>query len=96
MVPVVDLASFFGLKSLGSNRKGIIIIVQVEKDNEQKSIGLIIDAITDTQTVYGNMIDPVPKINHLILRNYIQGLVYIDHRIITLLQIQNMVSNGAS
>lgn len=93
MIPVIDLGKFFGLKPMVESKKGVIIIAQVEKSNMQKSIGLRVDAITDTQTIFNNRIEDIPKINHLILRNYIQGLVYIDHRVITLLQIQNMVSN---
>lgn len=95
ITPVVDLRVFFGIVASPSE-KGITIIVNIEKDGVSRVIALIVDAITDTQVINKHDISPIPKSGHLILRHYIQGLVYINQRIITLLQIQNILKDQSN
>lgn len=91
IIPVIDLGLFFNIKSSLSKEKGILVVVTLEKEGLEKTIGLMVDAITDTQTINPQDINPIPKTGRLMLSHYIQGLVYINQRIITLLQIQNLV-----
>jgi len=92
IIPLVDLRIFFGIEPCPT-KKGITIIANIEKEGIIRVVGLVVDAIIDTQIIKKLDIGPIPKSGHLILRHYIQGLVYINQRIITLLQIQNILKD---
>lgn len=80
---VIDLAERLGLQSQEPNAASVVVVV--EDDN--RVAGLLVDAVCDIITVTDDMRQNTPQTGSSISRNYIEGLIMMDNRIISIVSI---------
>lgn len=86
IVPVFDLrARFSGVLTEVTNRH-VVIIVEIGG----RTIGLLVDAISDILTIDEGQIQPPPEMNTTIESQYLDGLVTADERMVALVNIHKL------
>ena len=89
IICVIDLRKQFKFKDKNTDDTRIII-VRIQK----MVVGLIVDKVHEVIKVPKSSIDPVPPIlNIQIPNNCLVGIAKVDDRIITLLNLENILSN---
>jgi purine-binding chemotaxis protein CheW len=80
---VIDLAERLGLQSQEPNAASVVVVV--EDDN--RVAGLLVDAVCDIITVTDDMRQNTPETGSGTSRTYIEGLIMMDNRIISVVSI---------
>jgi chemotaxis protein histidine kinase CheA len=99
LIPLIDLGNYFDLHKpllLASvNIKSFILVITLSVNNTIKKIGILADSINDTHRVCKEDIHPISKIGYLTLAHYIEGLIHIKGKIITILKLSHIFTNGS-
>lgn len=88
ILPIFDLRCRFGLGLTAAESKHVIIIIALEK----RSIGILVDAVSDILTVTGNEVKPAPEMEgeSAIDEKYVSGLISVDQRMVILLDMERL------
>ncbi len=90
IVPVVDLRLRFGMPFLEYRPTTVIVVLRVEGVT-QRTVGVVVDAMSDSHNVMPEEIKPVPSFGTSIDTEYLSGLVKIDKDMILLLDIDHLL-----
>jgi purine-binding chemotaxis protein CheW len=85
VIPVVDLRVRFGLPESETTDESRIMVLQAGG----KTIGIVVDAVSEVLRVKQEQIAPPPKVAGL-NREYLSGLVKFDKRLLILLDIDKI------
>ena len=88
MLPVVDLGALLGLSATATTKQNVIIVVEAS----EQVVGLLVDGVSDILTCTNEMLQPAPPIAAGAGIANIAGLVEIDGRLLTLLQLDALVA----
>lgn len=86
VLPVVDLASRFGLESPEPTPRSVIIVVHVNK----QIVGLLVDAVSDILTVSDAAVQQTPDVASEIAKNFVRGVYAVDGRMIGLITLNSI------
>lgn len=89
-IPVIDLNGRLGLEISEPGPQHVIIVVHVGAE----VAGLLVNAVSDIITAKDAMIQPVPPVACSSTRNYVQGLLTVDSRMISLLRTNQLLSDA--
>ncbi len=87
VLPILDLASRLGLGSADPTARHVIIIVQVGT----QTMGLLVDAVSDIQSVEDENIQPMPEIGAEIARQFVRGVLAVDGRMIVVVALDEVL-----
>lgn len=87
VLPIVDLASRFGLNPPEPTARHVIIIAQIGK----QVVGLLVDAVSDILTVLAEKIQPTPDVASDVARSFVRGVLAIEGRMISLIDLDNVL-----
>ncbi len=87
VLPIVDLANRLGFPPTEPSRRHVIIVAQIGK----QIVGLLVDAVSDILTVGDDMIQPPPDVASEMVRNFVQGLLAVDGRMISLISLDRVL-----
>lgn len=88
ILPVMNLKKKFNLRDLGICDDSKIIVVR----HEGKSIGVIVDTVSEVMDVKDEVIEETPDIVRGISNKYISGMIKLDSRIIILVDTASILS----
>ncbi len=89
---VIDLAQRLGLGGQDPNPASVVVVVEANN----RVVGLLVDEVCDIITVTDAMRQDTPSIEHGGSQEYIEGLVMIEERIISVIAINAVVPNEAA
>lgn len=89
IVPILDLRIRFGVSQPVYNEFTVVMILQWQ----QRSVGLVVDSVSDVITISPGQIKPPPKLSAAFDTRYLQGLLAIENRLIVLLDIEGLLSS---
>lgn len=89
IVPVFDLRSRFSGQMTEITERHVVIMVEIEG----RTIGLLVDAISDILTVDDTQIQPPPTGNLIVDTQYIDGLFASDERMVALININKLFNS---
>lgn len=89
VVPIMDLRQKFNLPFAEYDHYTVIIVVNIQT----KVIGLVVDAVNDVLNCGDEDRDPPPGLGGEIDSSFIEGLAKQDERLITLLNIEQLVGS---
>ncbi len=81
VLPIVDLPNRLGYGASEPTARHVIIVAQIG----QQLVGLLVDAVSDILTVTDDMVQPVPDIAPEAVKAFVQGLIALDGRMISLI-----------
>ena len=90
VLPVVDLKRIFGLPPVEINEDTCIIVLSVEIEGEQITLGALVDAVSEVLEIEQDTIEPAPSIGNKYNANFLQGMWRKDEDFIMLLNVNNV------
>ena len=86
VLPVVDLKARLGRGLMVANAKHVIIVVSTG----DRTLGLLVDAVSDILTVRSADIQPTPDLARDAQSDFVDGIVVLDQRMVTLLSMEKL------
>lgn len=91
VVPIIDLRERFAMPSLRYDQLTVVVILKVNGENGEKTLGIIVDAVSDVYTIYDNQLRPAPDFGGDIDMNYVTNLATVDEKMIILLDVDELL-----
>ena len=92
IVPVVDLRLRFELASTEYGPTTVIVILPVQNEGRDRTIGIVVDGVSDVVDVNLENVKPVPKTGTSIETEYLTGLYSKEHLMVMLLDIDCLLN----
>lgn len=89
VLPVVDLKARLGLGLTDANPKDVIVVVQAGA----RTIGLLVDAVSDILTVTAGDIQSTPDIMREAQTAFVEGIAVLAERMVTILSMERLVAS---
>lgn len=88
IVPIIDLRRKFNIGTFEYCETTVVIVLTIEGNKRSKTIGYVVDAVSDVLDAEENDIKEAPALGGCIPQNYIEGLVNVGDNVVTLLNVQ--------
>jgi purine-binding chemotaxis protein CheW len=88
IVPIYDVAARLGRGFTKASDRHVVVIVRGE---DARSIGLLVDSVTDIVNVRTNSMAPMPKIEGGKATPFMAGVVFLDDKILGVTEIDRLV-----
>lgn len=92
VLPIIDLSGQLGMKPVDPTARHVIIVAQVRR----KTVGLLVDAVSDILTVNEDDIQPTPEISSDLQRQFARGILSIEKRMICLIELEALFPDTES
>jgi purine-binding chemotaxis protein CheW len=92
VLPIIDLSGRLGMKPVDPTARHVIIVAQVRR----KTVGLLVDAVSDILTVSEDDIQPTPEISSDLQRQFARGILSIEKRMICLIELEALFPDTES
>lgn len=93
VIPVVDLRLKFDLEGKEDTEKTCIIVVQVANGDQQVTMGIIVDQVSEVLDIAGEQIEPAPEFGSTVESDFILGMGKIEQKVIMLLDADKVLSS---
>ena len=90
IVPIVDLRQKFGMPAEAYTKFTVIVVVQVQG----KTLGFVVDAVSDVLTVTADSIQPTPDLHGQVDTTFLTGLAPTGDKLVILLDIDKVLTAG--
>jgi len=94
IVPIVDLRRRFGMPAAEFGPTTVVIVVRVSTERSERTLGLVVDAVSEVCNVNSGDRQPAPDFGAGIKTDFVKGLATVDKRMVILLDIDRLVSEG--
>ena len=88
IVPIVDLRMKFNIGEAVYCETTVVIVLTVETEEKTRTIGFVVDAVSDVLNVETNEIKPAPIFGGCVPQNYLDGLVNVGENVVTILNVK--------
>lgn len=88
IIPIFDMAARFGLGLTNATDLHVIIIMAVG----DRTIGILVDGVSDILTVGGDEIKPAPNRDTGIDDQFVDGLIAVQDHMVVLLNMQQLLA----
>lgn len=92
VVPIFDLRARFGMGHTEPTKMHVVIIASTDS----KTVGLLVDTVSDIISVNEDSIRPVPDMGMANDDNFLDGLVTSGERMVTLVSLQRLFARGST
>ncbi|HXN09690.1 MAG TPA: chemotaxis protein CheW [Steroidobacteraceae bacterium] len=92
IVPVINLRARFGLEARPFNASTVVIVVRAASGRGEKTVGIVVDGVSEVYSVASSMIKPVPELGGVIDTAWVSGIATVDGKMIMLLDIDALVA----
>jgi len=72
----------------------VVIVVRVSTERSERTLGLVVDAVSEVCNVNAEDRQPAPDFGAGIKTDFVKGLATVDKRMVILLDIDRLVSEG--
>lgn len=106
IVPIIDLRErfgmprAFGIEPLESGPMGseapttVVIVLQVEGRDKQRTMGIVVDAVSDVADVPEGELRPAPDLGTAIDTDFVRGLATVQGKMIIILDVDELLGPG--
>ncbi|MEC9313883.1 MAG: chemotaxis protein CheW [Pseudomonadota bacterium] len=91
IVPIVDLRLFFGMPFEPYTKTTVVVVLRVQ-DVTQRTVGIVVDAVSDAHNVHPDEIQPAPDFGEQLSTEFISGITRMDDNMVMLLDIDKLLS----
>lgn len=92
VVPVVDLAAKFEMEQKPVGKTTCIVIVEAQFENQQTTVGLIVDAVSQVMELAPDDIRPVPDFGTSVNMDYLIGMAQSGRKFALLLDVDKVLT----
>jgi len=91
IVPIADLRERLGLEPLVPGPTTVIVVVRVEHGSRSRTMGFVVDAMSDVTTVERDAVKPPPELAEFAgTASMASGIALVDQRMITILDVDRV------
>jgi purine-binding chemotaxis protein CheW len=94
VIAVIDLRLKFSMPARADTDRTCIIVVQVADDVRQVTMGIIVDEVSEVQTIDVSQIEPPPSFGTTVDTDFILGMGKAGERVVILLDVDRVLSGG--
>lgn len=94
VVPIVDLRVRFQLPDTSVGANTVIILVKIQAEHHQRTIGMVVDAVSDVHLISTEQLGGVPNLSGAIAGDFITGIATIDEKMIILLDVDLLINSA--
>jgi purine-binding chemotaxis protein CheW len=94
VVPVIDLSARFGGHQSPIGKRTCIVIVELAANQEQREMGIIVDAVSEVLEIPQSEIEPPPAFGARIRTDFIAGMGKVSGKFVIILRIERALSSG--
>jgi purine-binding chemotaxis protein CheW len=87
VLPVIDLGTRLGIPVSPPSARHVIIVAKIER----KTVGLLVEAVSDILTVGEESIQPTPDIACETVRAFVRGIIPVNGAMISLLSLDGLL-----
>jgi len=95
IIPVIDLRTCFGLGEVEYTAVTVVIVLKVKNADKDRTIGIIVDAVSDVFSLDAADLKPAPDIGDAHEPSCIKGIANINKKMVVLLEINNLLNQGS-
>jgi len=96
IVPIADLRERLGLDRVEVGPTTVIVVVRVEHAGRGRTMGFVVDAMSDVTTVTQDAIKPPPDLADAAgVASMASGIALVEQRMITILDVDRVFPNPA-
>jgi purine-binding chemotaxis protein CheW len=88
IVPIIDLRIKFGIGEANYCETTVVIVLRYESAAHSRTIGFVVDAVSDVLNAEENEIKGAPAFGGIIPHHYVNGLVNVGEGVVTLLNVE--------
>lgn len=88
IVPIVDLRLKFSIGEAQYSESTVVIVLTVESGGKSRTIGFVVDAVSDVLNAEENDIKNAPAFGGCVPQHYVEGLVNVGDNVVTLLNVK--------
>lgn len=92
VVPVVNLARRFGLKSSEITKRTCIVIIEIGAEETRQELGVMVDSVSEVLEIEGDQIRPAPGFGAKIRNDFIRGMGKLDDEFVIILDQDRVLS----
>lgn len=89
VLPVVDLKARLGRGRTDANIKHVIVVVKAS----DRTVGLLVDSVSDILTVTSGDIQPTPELARDDQAAFVEGIAVLDQRMVTILSMDRLTAS---
>lgn len=90
IVPIADLRERLGLEPIVAGPTTVIVVVRVERGGQDRTMGFIVDAMSDVTSVGAEAVKPPPDVSAGASAGMASGIALVDARMITILDVDQV------
>lgn len=94
VVPIFDLRKRFNLDKAEFNSETVTVVVKVEHDKGERTIGMVVDGVSDVYNITGENINSAPDVGSSVSMEFIKGLATVNNQMIILLDVDELINVG--
>lgn len=91
IVPIIDLRKRFGLESTAYGPTTVVIVVKMLHEAQERTVGLVVDAVADVYRLESNEIQPAPDMGGTINTEFVRGLATVEEKMVILLEVDCLI-----
>lgn len=90
IVPIIDLRLKFKVGQANYDEFTVVIVLTVELDEHTRTIGFVVDAVSDVLNAEDNEIKKSPYFGGCVPQTCIDGLINVGTKVVTLLNVETL------
>lgn len=94
IVPIIDLRERFELESAEYNATTVVIVLKIIDEDKERTMGIVVDAVSDVYNVPEEDIKPPPDFGGVISVESVKGLATVDDKMVIVLDIDHLINEG--
>ncbi len=93
IVPIIDLRMRFGLEKLEYGPTTVVVVLRVESESKNRTMGIVVDGVSDVYSVTGDELKPAPEFGDDVNAEFVKGLATIDEKMVIMLDIDMLLNS---
>lgn len=93
IVPVIDLRKRFHLPVVEFDYTTVIIVINVLGDERDRTMGIIVDEVSDVHSLPLSSIRPAPELNGKLDSEFVTGLTTINDKMVIVMDIDSLMNS---
>ena len=91
VVPIIDLRKRFNLESIPFGPTTVVIVVKVKEDGDERTIGIVVDAVSEVYKLAGSSVQPPPDFGNAISTDFVRGLATVSEKMLILIDVDRLI-----
>ncbi len=92
IVPVIDLRRRLNLEKRNFDASTVVIVVRVRSSRGEKTVGVVVDAVSEVYSVQSEAIKQVPELGSIADDSCVKGIATVEGKMVMLLDIDSLVA----